>query len=193
MSGNVQGLSHEVFIALGSNLGNREEYLLRATEALEKLMTSPLKCSRVYETKPVGFVDQPDFLNLVVQSTTQLQPLQLLEQLHEIEQKLGRKRNIRFGPRTIDLDILLFGNRYECFHDLQIPHPRMWQRAFVMVPLAELAPGRRGLGGESVSVLAARIAKEGGLHNVGYLRQEITRIPEIEALDAGGTWRAVRS
>ncbi|QQE79430.1 2-amino-4-hydroxy-6-hydroxymethyldihydropteridine diphosphokinase [Alicyclobacillus sp. SO9] len=161
-----------VYIGFGSNIGNRESYLQLALQKVEELSQTSVRCSSLYETTPVEYLDQPNFLNMVAVIQTKLGPRILLEKLQRIEQQLDRKRGIRFGPRTIDLDILLYGNNYECFHDLQIPHPRMWQRSFVMTPLAELDPTRRGLGGQTFASIAARIFKKGDVRYAGRLRKE---------------------
>lgn len=157
----------EVYIGVGSNVGSRIRNLLGAVDSLSALATSGLTCSRVYETKPVGLVEQPDFLNLVVQFGTYLRPVELLSRLAQIEQIFGRERSIRFGPRTLDLDILLYGRAYICFRHLQVPHPRMWERGFVMVPLADLAPGRRGPGNRTFREMAQALSVKGDIRDVG--------------------------
>jgi 2-amino-4-hydroxy-6-hydroxymethyldihydropteridine diphosphokinase len=96
--------------------------------------------SGVYETKPWGYLDQPDFLNQVIEGETELTPTRLLDFLKRIEKKMGREKNFRNGPRLIDLDILLYGDRVVHTTRLHIPHPELTERAFVLVPLAELAP-----------------------------------------------------
>ena len=129
------------FVALGSNLSKREEYLSEAIDMLdghEAIRVS--KRSSVYETEPVGYVDQNDFLNMVVQVETSMSAYQLLDQCQQIEQELGRKRVVKWGPRTIDLDILLFNDEHMTAERLTIPHPHMHERAFVMVPLADVDP-----------------------------------------------------
>ena len=129
------------FVALGSNLSKREEYLSEAIDMLnehEAIRVS--KRSSVYETEPVGYVDQNDFLNMVVQVETSMSAYQLLDQCQQIEQELGRKRVVKWGPRTIDLDILLFNDEHMTAERLTIPHPHMHERAFVMVPLADVNP-----------------------------------------------------
>lgn len=157
----------EVCISIGSNLGSRLENLNAAVEELGKLSRMHLRCSAVYETAPVGLLNQPKYLNMVVSLCVMESPRELLTQLAAIEARCGRERTIRFGPRTLDLDILLYGNRYVCFRDLQVPHPRMWERAFVLVPLSELEPGRRALGGRTVSQLAKTLANKGDVQYVG--------------------------
>jgi 2-amino-4-hydroxy-6-hydroxymethyldihydropteridine diphosphokinase len=157
--------THVAYIGIGSNLGDRYQYLRDAVEALRQVGT--VRCSAVYETEPVGYAEQPQFLNMVVELATELKPLPLLERLMEIEREHGRVRSIRYGPRTLDLDILLYDNDYICFRNLQVPHPRMWQRAFVLVPLADLVPDRRGLGGHSIKTMADRLLLGGGIRRVG--------------------------
>lgn len=152
---------HTAYIGIGSNLGNRRQYLDTAVLALGALADGRIRCSGVYETAPVLRTDQPDFLNLVAELHVPLRPLDLLRALHDIEQANGRVRTVRFGPRTLDLDILIFDDDYVCFQNLQVPHPRMWERAFVLIPLAELAPLYRGLGGRTIVQMAALHTGEG--------------------------------
>jgi 2-amino-4-hydroxy-6-hydroxymethyldihydropteridine diphosphokinase len=130
------------FLALGSNMGERETYLAQAVQALHgKDGITVTGLSSVYETDPVGFVDQDAFLNMVVRVETELEPLQLLSTVMEIEQDLGRVRTIRWGPRTIDIDILLYGDERVELSDLTIPHPAMAERAFVLIPLSDVWEG----------------------------------------------------
>ena len=130
------------YVGVGSNLGDRLENL-RA--AVRDLAGTPdvrvVRSSSVYETSPVGGPEQGDFLNAVVEISTELEPHALLEALQRIENELGRIRAERFGPRTIDLDLLLYGDREIDDPDLTVPHPRMRERAFVVVPLMELGAG----------------------------------------------------
>jgi len=131
------------YLGLGSNVGNREQHL---ENALSKLAASDLRVTRVssvYETEPVGFIAQRSFLNLVAEIETGLFPLQLLGRIAKIEQALGRVRTVPNGPRTIDLDILLYGRAVIHSARLELPHPRMAERRFVLAPLAELAPDLR--------------------------------------------------
>lgn len=128
------------WIGLGSNLGNP---LRKVDEALERIESHPdvtrLRCSSFYRTPPWGDTDQGDFINAVVEIETGLLPLALLRQLQAIENQMGRQRDQRrWGPRVIDLDLLLYGNRLIQSENLQIPHPRLHERAFVLVPLGEL-------------------------------------------------------
>jgi len=127
------------FIALGSNLGDRFQYLKEAVMQLNNHECVELiNTSSIYETDPIGYEDQSAFLNMVVKIRTSLSPLPLLELLQEIERECGRKRDIRWGPRTLDLDILLFNQENIETEQLKIPHPRMTERAFVMIPLFEV-------------------------------------------------------
>ena len=124
-------------------MGDRAEQLRSACELLESPELHVLRRSSLYETAPQGLLDQPWFLNQVIEAETTLLPRQLLKRLLNIERELGRKRTVRNGPRTIDLDIVLYGSsRIEC-KDLTVPHPRMCERRFVLEPLAELVPDVR--------------------------------------------------
>ena len=132
-----------VFIGLGSNLGDSQTILQQATQAIADIpKTQHLKTSRFYQTAPVGPIEQDDFLNAVIAIETQLNPSQLLAQLQAIENHHGRQRHhqIHWGPRTLDLDILLFGKTQYRDRHLIIPHPELLNRAFVLVPLREIAP-----------------------------------------------------
>ena len=131
------------YLGLGGNLGDR---LAALTEALSLLEDTPglrrMTCSAVYETEPWGVVDQPSFLNLVAGFETTLRPVELLAACKRVEQTVGRTESFRWGPRLIDVDVLLFGSEVISVDepDLQVPHPRLAERAFVLVPLAEIAP-----------------------------------------------------
>jgi 2-amino-4-hydroxy-6-hydroxymethyldihydropteridine diphosphokinase len=131
------------YLSLGTNLGDRERNL---ESAIEKLATQDLRIRRlssVYETAPVDTDDPRWFLNLVVEAETDLFPMQLLWRAGKIEHSLGRVRTVVNGPRTIDIDILLYGHAVIRSPSLEVPHPRMTQRRFVLAPLAELAPDLR--------------------------------------------------
>ena len=132
-----------VYIALGSNLGDRVENLLLARERIVSPHVRLPRASSIYETAPREIVDQPWFLNQVVIAETTLFPRQLLARLLRIEQEMGRQRTVAKGPRVIDLDILLFGDAVIHTAGLEIPHPRIAERRFVLEPLAELAPTLR--------------------------------------------------
>ena len=132
-----------VYLSLGSNLGDRDKYLADALELLEAHQVHIIARSSVYETEPQDVTNQPWFLNIVVACETRRFPLQLLGVLQHIERELGRVRGasiIRRGPRTIDIDILLFGSAIVDTGKLTIPHPRMLERRFVLEPLIEIAP-----------------------------------------------------
>lgn len=129
------------FISIGSNIGDRLDHLQGAIRALHSHDgISVLSVSSIYETAPVGYTDQADFLNLAIGLETELGAHELLAVCKEIEQELGRVRDIRWGPRTVDLDILLYNNEVIEAEGLEVPHPRMHERAFVLVPLLEIAP-----------------------------------------------------
>lgn len=130
------------YLALGSNIGNREETLQKAIRRLhEQPGIRVLRVSSVYETDPVGYVDQAAFLNMAVAVETELSPDLLLETALSIEKELGRVRTIRWGPRTIDIDVLLYGHETVQKEHLVIPHPAMAKRAFVLVPLRDVWEG----------------------------------------------------
>ena len=128
-----------VFLGIGTNLGDRQQNLAAARDALRRKMDI-LSESSIYETAPWGYLDQPAFLNQALEAETHLSPLNLLGFLKRTEEQLGRKANFRYGPRVIDLDILFYGERIIRTPRLQVPHPRLAERAFVLVPLAEIAP-----------------------------------------------------
>jgi 2-amino-4-hydroxy-6-hydroxymethyldihydropteridine diphosphokinase len=132
-----------VYIALGSNLGDRAEHLQQAREHIEGPDLHVLRASSIYETAPRDMTDQPWFLNQVIECETDLFPRQLLERLQKIERTMGRKRRIAKGPREIDLDILFYGDAVIKAPELDIPHPRMTERRFVLEPLSELIPDKK--------------------------------------------------
>lgn len=130
-----------IYIGIGTNIGNRE---LQIAEALEHLgavfQDTNIRISPLYETAPEGPLEQPDYLNAVVELSSQRQPQHILCLLQKIEENMGRERSIRWGPRTIDLDILLVGTLQINEHNLVVPHSRLAQRRFVLQPLADLNP-----------------------------------------------------
>lgn len=128
------------FLSLGSNIGDRAKNLRAAIAAVADAKLRAIRVSSFYETEPVDLRDQPWFLNCVVQAETELPPLDLLRALRGIESRMGSKKLVPKGPRLIDLDILLYGDESIDTPELQVPHPRMLQRKFVLVPLAEIAP-----------------------------------------------------
>ena len=125
------------YLGLGSNMGEREINLLKALSLLGQ-ETQLIKTSSIYETKPVGYEKQASFLNMVCQVCTKLKPVDLLRLVKQIEENVGRKSSFRNAPRIIDIDILLYDNTIMKMRDLVIPHPRLVERAFVLIPLAEI-------------------------------------------------------
>ena len=132
-----------VYLSLGSNLGDREANLRAALDQLSGPGIRILRASPIYETEPVDYAAQRWFLNQVVEAETDLYPMQLLARTGKIENALGRVRTVPKGPRTIDIDILLYGKSVVHSASLEIPHPRMHERRFVLAPLADLAPDLR--------------------------------------------------
>ena len=129
-----------IYIALGSNVGDRAAMLARAIEEMKRAGLRVLRRSSLYETEPVGGPPQPWFLNAVVEAETELTLQRVLHALQEIERAMGRQRSVACGPRTLDLDILFDGESVIRSGELDVPHPRLAQRRFVLAPLAELAP-----------------------------------------------------
>ncbi len=128
-----------IYLALGSNMGDRLANLEKARQALAPQVRI-IMASAIYETTPWGYIEQADFLNQVLEAETELLPLELLNWLKDIEKRLGREKTFRNGPRMIDLDILFYDELILEMEQLQIPHARMHERAFVLVPLADIAP-----------------------------------------------------
>ncbi|MGC1377331.1 MAG: 2-amino-4-hydroxy-6-hydroxymethyldihydropteridine diphosphokinase [Anaerolineales bacterium] len=133
-------MAQRVYLALGTNIGDRPANLRAALDAFAPDVIVKAE-SPVYETQPWGYTDQPAFLNMVVYAETDLSPLELLTHLKALEQTLGRVPSFRNGPRLIDLDILFYDDLMLDAPPLALPHPRLHERAFVLVPLADLAPG----------------------------------------------------
>ena len=129
-----------IYLSLGSNIGDRDKNLRTAISKLGEAKVRVTRVSSFYETEPVDLREQPWFLNCVVQGETEIPALDLLRALREIESRMGSKKLVPKGPRLIDVDILLYGNEIIDTPELQVPHPRMLQRRFVLVPLAEIAP-----------------------------------------------------
>ncbi|HUL34471.1 MAG TPA: 2-amino-4-hydroxy-6-hydroxymethyldihydropteridine diphosphokinase [Candidatus Eisenbacteria bacterium] len=132
-----------VYLALGTNLGEREENLRSALRYISDVSANVRRVSSVYETEPVDYLDQDWFFNIVLEAETELRPLELLRTVRGIETRMGSRKAFVKGPRLIDLDILLYGMSSVETPDLQIPHPRMLDRKFVLVPLVEIAPALR--------------------------------------------------
>ena len=136
-------MKKRVYLSLGANLGDREANLRAAIGALPGAGVEVGRISSLYETEPVDYLDQPWFLNCVVEGETKLGALELLHALREIETRMGSKKEFAKGPRLLDVDILLYGNEIIATAELQVPHPRMLERKFVLTPLAEIAPELR--------------------------------------------------
>ena len=157
------------YLGLGTNLGGRQENLARM---LKRLDAGPeltlLRTSGIYETAPWGLTGQPDFLNMVAEVSTTMTPRQLLDHIKYLERELGRKAGPRFGPRLIDVDILLYGNTIVDEPDLQIPHASLHLRAFALVPLAELAPDIvHPILGATIADLVSQVSGLEGIKPIG--------------------------
>jgi 2-amino-4-hydroxy-6-hydroxymethyldihydropteridine diphosphokinase len=150
-----------VYIALGSNLGDRAANLAKAREMLADDI-QVLKCSSIYQTAPWGYSEQDDFFNQVLECETLLRPLILLNRLKKVEKKMGRKKTFRNGPRVIDLDILFYDDLILKTRRLVIPHPGLHERAFVLVPMAEVNPGFvHPVLGKTIVALLAKVDQAG--------------------------------
>jgi 2-amino-4-hydroxy-6-hydroxymethyldihydropteridine diphosphokinase len=145
------------FLSLGSNVGDREKNLRAAIAALPELGVKTKQVSSIYETEPVDVLEQPWFLNCVVKGETTVPPTELLKKLRELEKRMGSTKPAARGPRLIDLDILVYGDQTIDSPELQVPHPRMHLRRFVLAPLAEIAPDLKhpSWSGTATQLLAA--------------------------------------
>ena len=143
------------FIALGSNLQDPETQVKNAFLALKKLpKTKLVKASSLYKTSPVGYIDQPDFINAAAEISTELSPLELLDAILNIETEAGRERPFTNAPRVLDCDLLMYDDIKMMTKKLMLPHPRMFERCFVLLPLAEISPNLTSPSGESIVKLA---------------------------------------
>lgn len=134
----------QAYLGLGSNIGDRKQQLLKAIDLIGNIKGIKVtKQSSIYETAPIGYTDQPNFLNLCLEIETELSPQQLLKHCLDIEQQLHRVREIRWGPRTLDIDILLYSDDIIETDNLSVPHPRMQERAFVLIPLNDIASDKK--------------------------------------------------
>lgn len=155
-----------VYVALGTNLGDRQANLQTALDRLGAVVTIRM-VSPVYETEPWGVTDQPKFLNMAVVGETALEPDALLAALKRIEGDMGRTETVRYGPRVIDLDILFYDDRVVHNAQLEIPHPRLAERRFVLAPLADIAPDfKHPVLGLSVRELLGRLPDEGDVRRL---------------------------
>ena len=159
---NLSHLNHTAFIALGSNLQQPEMQVKNAFLALEKLPSSKLvKASSLYQTAPVGFANQPNFINAVAEISTELSPLELLNALLNLEKQAGRERLFANAPRILDCDLLLYDDIEMVSEKLTLPHPRMYERGFVLLPLAEIAPNLTSPSGENIVKSALKHQNQG--------------------------------
>jgi len=132
---------HIAYIGMGSNMGNKRENIKSAIARIDQsTYTNVIRVSKIYDTKPMGYTEQDDFVNSAIQVRTLLTPVELIRFLLEVEAELKRERIIKWGPRTIDLDVLLYEDIITSFEEIVIPHPRMHERMFVLRPLKEIAP-----------------------------------------------------
>jgi 2-amino-4-hydroxy-6-hydroxymethyldihydropteridine diphosphokinase len=158
------------YVALGSNLGDRRAHLQAGLEGMVARGLAVCAVSAVWETDPVGTGDTRRFLNAVARIETDLDPEAALALLLDVERARGRMRSVRNAPRPLDLDLLMLGDLRRSSAALELPHPRMWERAFVLLPLAELAPELRApCGGGAIGELAQRLAAAGGCERAGHL------------------------
>ncbi|MCL6454576.1 MAG: 2-amino-4-hydroxy-6-hydroxymethyldihydropteridine diphosphokinase [Alicyclobacillus sp.] len=156
------------WVGVGSNIGRRLHHLKRAVHGLRSLaVNGTVRCSPIYETDPVGYLEQPRFLNMAATFETALGPWSLLRALQMLEREAGRVRGVRFGPRTLDLDLLLYGDHVMESADLTVPHPRMHERLFALVPVLDLDAQAQFPNGQPLESARQRLGSEGGIRYVG--------------------------
>ena len=164
----TRGAPEQAYLGLGSNVGDRLTHLQAAVDGLDADPVSRVEAvSSVYATRPVGGPAQGDYLNLAVRLLTRHSPVGLLALAQRVERRGGRVRTVHFGPRTIDVDLLLYGDRTVSRRNLEIPHPRLERRAFALVPLIEVAAGRRLPDGTALTAALAKLAPVEGVVAVG--------------------------
>jgi len=164
-----------VYLALGSNLGDRRANLLNALKLLDERLTLE-RVSSIYETQPLYYQEQPLFFNAVCQPATEIGPFQLLAIVKGIEAALGRTPTFPNGPRVIDIDILFYGDLVVKSPQLTIPHPRIEERAFVLIPLAEISPGLvHPVSGRTIEDLASTVGGWDGVRKIGEVRLDDVR------------------
>lgn len=155
---------HAIYLSLGSNLGQRQENLVAALAQLCAFITLQ-QISSLYETVPVGYLDQPPFFNVACSGYTSLSPQELLARAKSVEHKVGRRATFHNGPRIVDIDVLMYDNLILTQEDLVLPHPRMRERAFVLVPFAEIAPTLRDpVSGNTIAKLQHMVGNQGVAH-----------------------------
>jgi 2-amino-4-hydroxy-6-hydroxymethyldihydropteridine diphosphokinase len=171
-------MERDIYLSLGTNLGDREDNLRRAVSELISKLGPALKLSSIYETEPWGYLDQPKFINMCAVFKSSAEPIELLFLVKDIERNLGRAKSVKWGPRIIDIDILLVGSIRLISESITLPHPRMWERAFVIVPLAEIAPDLMGPGGVSCLSLAKSLDPDRVVRRAGALYPDAK--PDLE-------------
>jgi GTP cyclohydrolase-4 len=171
-----------VYLGLGSNMGDRKQNLARALELLSQHLKVE-QISSIYETEPVGYEQQPLFLNAVCRISTGLNPEKLLRLAKKIEAELGRTPSFPNAPRPIDIDILLYSNKVFNNQELTIPHPRLTERAFVLVPLAEIAPDLiHPVNGKTMRELLDNLGNVAGVHKWAEAKKITTRRQDVSSI-----------
>ncbi len=159
-------MTRSVYLSMGSNVGDRAAHLRAALSDLDRVLTVR-RISSLYRTDPVGVTDQPEFLNLAVEAETDLEPFELLAAVKQVEHDVGRRPTFRWGPRVVDLDILLYHDLVLETPELTIPHPELTRRAFVLLPLAEIAPRLiHPVEHRTIADLAATAPGSAGVHRL---------------------------